>query len=161
MLKQIDLLLTHPYVLTLQEKVADVSAAHVALATLAFGAAVVAIDYGHMLYLRSKMPPGPFPLPIVGNTLSLPQNKPWLLFEELSKKYKTPVITFWVGRYVLPCRDDAGSKITMRAPETLANPPLMPQQEPNSLDQRCLERARNSRKEGPDLLITPTHGRLR
>ncbi|KEZ41967.1 Podospora anserina S mat+ genomic DNA chromosome 4, supercontig 4 [Scedosporium apiospermum] len=109
MLKQIDLLLTHPYVLTLQEKIADVSAANVALATLAFGAAVVAIDYGHMLYLRSKMPPGPFPLPIVGNTLSLPQNKPWLLFEELSKKYKTPVITFWVGRNPTVWINDAWS----------------------------------------------------
>jgi hypothetical protein len=43
-------------------------------------------------------PPGPWPFPIVGNTYSLPDNKPWIYFEELSKKYNAPVITFWIGR---------------------------------------------------------------
>jgi len=61
----------------------------------------VAIDYGYMLYMRSKMPPGPFPLPIVGNTFSLPDNKPWIHFEDLSKRYKAPLITFWIGRLVV------------------------------------------------------------
>jgi len=61
----------------------------------------VAIDYGYMLYLRHKMPPGPFPLPIIGNTFSLPNNKPWIYFEELSKRYNAPLITFWIGRSVV------------------------------------------------------------
>ncbi|KAK3492970.1 cytochrome P450 [Neurospora hispaniola] len=60
--------------------------------------AIIIIDYGYMLWLRSKMPPGPFPWPIIGNTFSLPENKPWIYFEELSKKYETPLITFWIGR---------------------------------------------------------------
>lgn len=27
----------------------------------------LAIDYGRMVYMRSSLPPGPFPWPIVGN----------------------------------------------------------------------------------------------
>lgn len=34
----------------------------------------------------------------MGNTYSLPKNKPWLYFEELAKKHNSPVITFWIGR---------------------------------------------------------------
>lgn len=55
-------------------------------------------DYGYMLYMRTKLPPGPFPFPIVGNTFSLPDTKPWIYFEQLSKEYKVPLITFWIGR---------------------------------------------------------------
>lgn len=44
------------------------------------------------------MPPGPLPFPIVGNTFMLPDNKPWLWFEELSKAYKSPLVTVWIGR---------------------------------------------------------------
>jgi hypothetical protein len=39
-------------------------------------------------------------MPIVGNTYQLPDNKPWIYFGELSKKYNTPLITFWIGRSV-------------------------------------------------------------
>lgn len=75
------------------------------------------VDYGHMLWLRSKLvsykisdridcctstdtekPPGPRPWPIVGNTFMLPDTKPWFWFEELSKKYNAPLITIWIGR---------------------------------------------------------------
>ena len=66
------------------------------VATIA--AVAVVIDYARMLNLRRKMPPGPFPLPIVGNTFMLPDVKPWFYFEELSKKYDAPMITFWIGR---------------------------------------------------------------
>ncbi|KNG45430.1 cytochrome p450 [Stemphylium lycopersici] len=59
---------------------------------------VVLADYVWMLYTRSKMPPGPFPYPIVGNTFQLPDNKPWIYFETLSKRYNTPLITYWIGR---------------------------------------------------------------
>ena len=67
---------------------------------LSLAVTAIAIDYGYMLYLRSRMPPGPFPFPIIGNTFSLPNNKPWIYFEELSKKYNAPLITFWIGRSV-------------------------------------------------------------
>ena len=43
-------------------------------------------------------PPGPLPLPIVGNTFLLPENKPWVYFEQVAKDYDSPVITFWIGR---------------------------------------------------------------
>jgi len=33
----------------------------------------------------------------VGNTFQLPETKPWIHFEEIAKKWKTPVITYWIG----------------------------------------------------------------
>ncbi|KAK5635859.1 hypothetical protein RRF57_011572 [Xylaria bambusicola] len=58
------------------------------------------VDYAYMLHMRSKLPPGPFPWPIVGNTFMLPDNKPWIWFEELSKVYDAQLITIWIGRYL-------------------------------------------------------------
>ncbi|RDW72533.1 cytochrome P450 [Aspergillus mulundensis] len=48
--------------------------------------------------LTSIQPPGPFPLPLIGNTHLLPSNKPWIYFEHLSEEYGSPLITFWTGR---------------------------------------------------------------
>ncbi len=84
--------------LRLQTAIAEVGTLNVLYAVLAIAATALVVDYARMLYLRSRMPPGPFPWPIIGNTFSLPENKPWIYFEELSKKYKAPLITFWVGR---------------------------------------------------------------
>ncbi|KAK3349143.1 cytochrome P450 [Lasiosphaeria hispida] len=84
--------------LKVQVAVAEFGTLNVLVAILAVAATALVADYARMLYLRSKMPPGPFPYPIVGNTYSLPENKPWIYFEELSKYYKTPLITFWIGR---------------------------------------------------------------
>ena len=33
------------------------------------------------------LPPGPKPLPFIGNVLDMPQDKPWLKFKEMSQKY--------------------------------------------------------------------------
>ncbi|KAI9760386.1 MAG: hypothetical protein M4579_001682 [Chaenotheca gracillima] len=62
------------------------------------GLVALIADYVRMLYLRSKMPPGPLPLPIIGNTFMLPDTKPWIYFEQLAKDYDSPIITFWIGR---------------------------------------------------------------
>jgi len=69
-----------------------------AYASLTIALLVLIVDYARMLNLRRKMPPGPFPLPIVGNTFFLPDTKPWFYFEKLSRKYNAPMITFWIGR---------------------------------------------------------------
>lgn len=82
----------------LQQALVDFGAANVLLAVVSVALAALVVDYGRMLYLRARMPPGPFPLPIVGNTFLLPKNKPWIYFEELSEYYKVPLITFWIGR---------------------------------------------------------------
>ena len=65
-----------------------------------FGIAVVVIlvDYSRVLLLRRKLPPGPFPFPIVGNVLQLPKSKPWIIFEKWSQEYNDPLITVWIGR---------------------------------------------------------------
>ncbi|KAI4719826.1 cytochrome P450 [Aureobasidium sp. EXF-10727] len=68
------------------------------LGVLSVGLIVLFADYTHMLYMHRKLPPGPLPLPLIGNTYLLPENKPWMYFEELAKKYQSPVITFWIGR---------------------------------------------------------------
>lgn len=76
---------------------------------------LLVIDYSRVLLLRRKLvghellltwlcllnslqPPGPLPLPLLGNTLLFPDEKPWILLEQLSKQYDSPIITFWVGR---------------------------------------------------------------
>jgi len=56
------------------------------------------IDYFRILRLRWKMPPGPLPMPIIGNVLQLPKAKPWYRFEEWANQYQSPIITVWFGR---------------------------------------------------------------
>ena len=82
------------------QRLHDVQVIELLLALLVIAATAVLADYGRMLYLRSRMPPGPFPWPIIGNTFSLPEHKPWIYFEQLSKQYNAPLITSWIGRYV-------------------------------------------------------------
>ena len=77
------------------------------LVSIAFALSCLLIDYARMLHLRAKMPPGPVPLPIIGNALQLPKRKPWYKFEEWSKKYNDPVITVWIGRNPIVVLNDA------------------------------------------------------
>ncbi|RFU30710.1 hypothetical protein B7463_g5630, partial [Scytalidium lignicola] len=79
----------------------------VALAIFLIG--LIIIDYARMLLLRRKMPPGPLPWPILGNTFSLPDTKPWIYFEELALKYKSPLVTVWIGRNPTVWLNDAKS----------------------------------------------------
>ncbi|EME48231.1 cytochrome P450-like protein [Dothistroma septosporum NZE10] len=51
----------------------------------------------HDLYTYLHLPPGPPPLPFIGNKFSLPKSKPWLQFQRWSKQYG-PIFTIWIGR---------------------------------------------------------------
>ncbi|EMC92179.1 hypothetical protein BAUCODRAFT_281024 [Baudoinia panamericana UAMH 10762] len=44
-----------------------------------------------------RLPPGPTPLPFIGNKFDIPKRQPWLQFEEWSKQYG-PIFTLWIGR---------------------------------------------------------------
>jgi len=47
--------------------------------------------------LWRKMPPGPQPLPIIGNKSLLHNRRPWIQLEELSRRYGG-IFTIWIGR---------------------------------------------------------------
>jgi cytochrome P450 len=69
-----------------------------AILSLIFALAVVAL--GIVLYdirLWYRLPPGPLPLPFVGNKFDIPKRKPWLQFQQWSLKYG-PIFTIWIGR---------------------------------------------------------------
>jgi hypothetical protein len=68
-----------------------------AIASFLFLGAVF-VSYVRMLFLRRKLPPGPFPLPIVGNVLQLQKSKPWLQFQKWSQEYGDGLLTIWIGR---------------------------------------------------------------
>ncbi|KAF2453998.1 cytochrome P450 [Lineolata rhizophorae] len=51
----------------------------------------------HDVILQYRMPPGPRPLPFVGNKFVLPKSQPWVKFQEWSKIYG-PIFTIWIGR---------------------------------------------------------------
>ncbi|KAJ5166739.1 Cytochrome P450 [Penicillium canariense] len=48
-----------------------------------------------LLYLR--LPPGPTPLPFIGNKLFIPKSSPWIQFEKWSHIHG-PIFTLWIGR---------------------------------------------------------------
>lgn len=68
---------------------------------------VAVVDYVMILSVAAKMPPGPRPLPIVGNVLQFPKSKPWYKFHEWADRYKSSIITVWVGRNPIVVLNDA------------------------------------------------------
>ena len=46
-----------------------------------------AVQYWSCSRAKSKFPPGPTPLPIIGNILDIPRNNPWKTFAEWGKIY--------------------------------------------------------------------------
>lgn len=57
------------------------------------------LDYGRMLWMRRKLPPGPFPFPLVGNHFQTPGVKPWITWEKWARHYDSPMMTLWIGRH--------------------------------------------------------------
>lgn len=70
---------------------------------------LVLVDYIHILVVRRTLPPGPFPFPLIGNHLQIPNVKPWLQFSEWSRQYSNPLITIWLGRNPTVVVNDAWS----------------------------------------------------
>lgn len=51
----------------------------------------------HDVILWKRMPPGPQPLPFIGNKFDVPKRHPWIQFQEWSRQYG-PIYTVWFGR---------------------------------------------------------------
>lgn len=51
----------------------------------------------HDAWIWYRMPPGPTPLPFIGNKHQLPKSQPWIQFQKWSKQYG-PIFTIWIGR---------------------------------------------------------------
>lgn len=67
---------------------------------VAFGMVLIgwaAVQYLQVLKQRGSLPPGPFPWPLVGNTLQLSRSKPWLQFQQWSRENRNGLLTIWIG----------------------------------------------------------------
>ena len=74
-------------------------------AAVLFAAGWITYDYLSVLRLRRKLPPGPFPLPLLGNYFLMRRDRPWIAWEQLSYQYGT-LMTLWNGsRPVIVCSD--------------------------------------------------------
>lgn len=70
-------------------------------------ACIVSYNYARVLLLRRRLPPGPFPLPVIGNHFRIPYWQPWVKFEEWSRQYANPMITIWLGSRPVIVLNDA------------------------------------------------------
>jgi hypothetical protein len=72
--------------------------ASMTLSTIILGALLLVVVITIQDYLLwRKMPPGPRPLPFIGNKLLLHRRWPWIQLEALSKQYGG-IFTIWIGR---------------------------------------------------------------
>ena len=67
----------------------------VAIASILFVPLLGIFLYDLTIYLR--LPPGPRPLPFIGNLRLIPKKHPWIQFQAWAKEYG-PIYTIWLGR---------------------------------------------------------------
>lgn len=87
--------------------------------------ALILVDYIRILWQRRHLPPGPFPLPIVGNHFQTPSHKPWIAWEQWAKYYDSPMFTLWIGRHPRIILSDAwvASELMERKSEIFSSRP--------------------------------------
>ncbi|EXJ65597.1 uncharacterized protein A1O5_11124 [Cladophialophora psammophila CBS 110553] len=72
----------------------------------ALGLTYILLDYCRVLKQRRRLPPGPFPWPLVGNHYQIKLPRPWLYMADLSEQYKSSMVTIWHGhRPNIICND--------------------------------------------------------
>lgn len=89
-----------------------------ATSALSLTVGYILLTYMRMLWQRSTLPPGPFPLPLVGNCLQLQRSKPWIQFHKWSIQFDSGLITIWIGRTpTIICNDawDASELLDKRS----------------------------------------------
>ena len=66
---------------------------------LLFSALIVipAVILVHDILQWLRLPPGPTPIPFIGNKFDIPKSQPWIQFQKWSKQYG-PMYTLWIGR---------------------------------------------------------------
>lgn len=77
--------------------VASVLTAHPLLLLFSLTIVIPAVILAHDFVQYIQLPPGPPPIPFFGNKFQITQSKPWIQFQEWSKKYG-PIYTLWIGR---------------------------------------------------------------
>lgn len=113
------------------------------------------VDYVRILRLRQRMPPGPFPLPLFGNFFDIPNEKPWIKWEQMAKEYDNPMLTLWNGRRpIIVCNDiwtisdllDKRASIYSSRPHFVVMGDMMNMSETNQVNQLYGDRWRLHRR---------------
>ncbi|XP_069830126.1 cytochrome P450 2K6-like [Dendropsophus ebraccatus] len=88
---------------------------------------MVIVLYKEKEDVPQNYPPGPKPLPIIGNMLDLDVNRPYLSFQELAKKYG-PVFSLKIGvqKMVVLCGYDTVKEALGNYADELADRPILP-----------------------------------